>query len=121
MRDVEVFKEHRHAPRFDLRQIEDPADQRQQMFAGGVDLAEVRQEIVLAEVLAFFLQQFRITDDRVQRRAQFMRHVGEELGFVARDDLEFLRLRLEFVEQTRVVDRDDRLICEGLQDGLVAG
>ncbi len=70
--DVEVFQIHRHLAGFDLRQIEDVADQLQQVFAGGVDLAEVGQEVVLADVFAFLLQQFRVTDDRVQRRAQLM-------------------------------------------------
>ena len=35
-----------------------------------------------AEILGFFLEQLAVADDRVQRRAQLVRHVGQELRLV---------------------------------------
>ena len=54
-------------------------------------------------------------DDRVQRRAQLVRHAGEELGFVAVRDFELAALGLDLLEQPHVLDRDHGLIGEGLE------
>ena len=54
-------------------------------------------------------------DDRVQRRAQLVRHVGEELGLVLVGDFELAALLLDLVEQPHVLDRDHRLVGEGLE------
>ncbi len=54
--------------------------------------------------------QFGVAENGVERRAQLVAHVGEELGFV------FARLRkltaflLDFAEQPRVLDRQHRLV-----------
>ncbi len=52
-------------------------------------------------------------DDRVERRAQLVRHVGQELGLVLVGGLELPALVLDFAEQARVLDRDHRLVGEG--------
>ncbi len=80
-----------------------------------VDLAEVGQELLLPRSAHSSCEQFGVADDRVQRRAQLVRHVGEELALVARRDLEFLGLGLQLVEQPRVLDGDHRLVGEGAQ------
>ena len=54
-------------------------------------------------------------DDRVERRAQLVRHVGEELRLVLVGDLELAALVLDLAEQARVLDRDHRLVGEGLE------
>ena len=53
------------------------------------------------------------TDDGVERRAQFMAHIGEELRLVLARLRELPALVLDFVEQPHVLDRDHRLVGEG--------
>ncbi len=50
------------------------------MLAGALDLLQVRDHGVLAFVGGVFLQDLRIADDGVQRRAQLVAHIGQELG-----------------------------------------
>ncbi len=61
-------------------------------------------------------EHFREADDRVERRAQLVRHVGEELRLVLVRHLELRALLLDLAEQPRVLDRDHRLVGEGLQE-----
>ena len=53
-------------------------------------------------------------DDRVERRAQLVRHVGEELGLVLVRDLELPALVLDLAEQPDVLDGDHGLVGKGL-------
>ena len=80
--DEHLLCVHRDGAGLDLRQVENVADQVQQVGAGAVDGAReldlLRREVavrVVAELLAE-------DQDRVQRRAQLVRHVGEEFGLV---------------------------------------
>ncbi len=73
---------HRNGAGLDLRQVENVADQVQEIGAGAVDGARelhlLGREVavrVVAELLAE-------NEDRVQRRAQLVRHVGEEFRLV---------------------------------------
>ena len=59
--------------------------------------------------------QLGVAEDRVERRAQLVAHVGEELRLVLARDLELAALLLDLAEQARVLDRDHRLGGEGLQ------
>ena len=52
-------------------------------------------------------------DDGVERRAQLVAHVGEELRLVLARELELAALVLDLVEQPHVLDRDHRLVGEG--------
>ena len=73
---------HHHRARFDLRQIEDVVDEHQQIVAGAVDgLGEFG---LLRRQVAFgvFGQLVGKNQQAVERRAQFVRHVGQEFGFV---------------------------------------
>ncbi len=66
----------------DLRQIEDVVDELQEIGAGGVDDVGVL-DLLRAEVVRRVLrQQPRQDEQAVQRRAQLMGHVGEELRLV---------------------------------------
>ena len=56
-----------------------------------------------------------VAEDGVQRRAQLVAHVGEELRLVLARDLELPALFLDLAEQARVLDRQHRLRGEGLQ------
>ena len=65
-----------------------------------------RLDLVLALEIAGVLQQhLGDADDRVERRAQLVAHVGEELRLVLARDLELPALLLDLAEQPRVLDR----------------
>ncbi len=90
--EEDLFRLHRHRSRFDLRQIENVGDQVQQVRSGAVNGARelnlLRRQIavrVVAELLAEH-------QNAVQRRAQLVRHVGQELRFVLRSQSQFLGL-----------------------------
>ena len=69
-----------------------------------------RLELVLAlEVARVLPQHLGDADDGVERRAQLVAHVGEELRLVPAGDLELPALLLDLVEQPRVLDRQHRL------------
>src|SRR5215471_6463496 len=82
-RQVEGAQLQLHLPRLDLGEIKDVVDERQEMAARGEHVVEVflLLRIQLAE---HPLQQYlREADDRVERRAQLVRHVGQELRLVS--------------------------------------
>ena len=67
-------------PGFDLRQVEDLVDEHEQVLAVGLDPLQEPQ-VGFFQVLLLVLQEdVGETDDRVERRAQLMAHVGEELA-----------------------------------------
>ena len=57
--------------------------------------------------------QLGVAEDGVERRAQLVAHVGEELRLVLARLRELAALVLDFVEQPHVLDRDHRLVGEG--------
>ncbi len=59
--------------------------------------------------------QLGVAEDGVERRAQLVAHVGEELRLVLARDLELPALLVDLAEQARVLDRQHRLRGEGLQ------
>ena len=70
----------------DLREVENVVDEVEQVGAGGVDVAgEI--DLLGRQVAAGVVGQLLAEDeDRVERRAQLVRHVGEELGLVLRGE-----------------------------------
>ena len=52
-----------------------------QVSAGAFDLLQVVDRPFVALVGGVLLQDFAVADDRIQRRAQLMRHIGEEARF----------------------------------------
>ena len=68
---------------------------------------------VLIQRLGILPQRLGNADDGVERRAQLVSHVGEELRLVLAGDFELLALVLDLVEQPHVLDRDRRLVGEG--------
>src|SRR4029077_14230047 len=61
-------------------------------------------------------EQFGIAQDGVQRRAQLVAHVGDELGFVLTRNRKLSALLIDFTEQLRILHREDRLIGKGLHE-----
>ena len=80
--DVEPLGEHLHASRFDLGQIEHVVDQSEQVPAAHVDLLEILGEGRLAQLRGFLLEHLAVADDGIERRAQLVRHAGEEAGLL---------------------------------------
>ena len=77
---------------FDLRKIEDVADQVQQVGAGAVDRARELDLLVGQIVVRVVAELLAENEDAVERRSQLVRHVGEEFGFVARGQRQLGRL-----------------------------
>ena len=71
---------------------------------------------VLLQRLRILPQHLGDADDGVERRAQLVAHVGEELRLVLARLRELAALVLDFVEQPHVLDRDHRLVGEGGQE-----
>ena len=69
-------------PGLDLRQVEHVVDQREQVVARGQDVVEVLLLLLVDLAEHALPQHLREADDRVQRRPQLVRHVGEELALV---------------------------------------
>src|SRR5689334_434509 len=59
--------------------------------------------------------EFGVAEDGVERRAEFVAHVGEELRLVLARDLELATLLLDLAEQARVLNRQYRLRGKGLK------
>jgi hypothetical protein len=68
----------RHRAGFDLRQVEDVVDQVQQVGAGRVDGAGEFGLLLVQIALRVIGQELGQNQQRIERRAQFVRHVGEE-------------------------------------------
>ena len=79
----------------DLRQVENVADQVQQIGAGAVDGAGELDLLRHQVAVGVFRELLAEDQDRVQRRAQLVRHVGEEFGLVLRCQRELGRLVLQ--------------------------
>ena len=82
----------RNGAGLDLGQVENVADQVEQVGAGAVNGAG-ELDLLGRQVAVGVLGQLLAQDqDRVQRRAQLVRHVGQELGLVLRGQRELGRL-----------------------------
>ncbi len=80
----------------DFREIEDIVDDVQQRIGGQLDLRDI---VLLAVIQGRAQTQFGHTDDRVHRRANFMRHIGQE-GALRLAGLQGFATRIfEFVDQ----------------------
>ncbi len=66
--------------RFDLREIQDVVEDRQQRLGGALD---GRQALALLQIEIGIERQLGHADDAVHRRANLVAHVGEELAFRA--------------------------------------
>src|SRR5205823_4075455 len=83
-------------------EVEDAADQLEKMVRGGVDLVQIGGERLLAERLRLLLQHLAVADDRVERRAQLVGPVGQELGLVPARALELAAAPLQLANEARV-------------------
>ena len=84
-----------HLAGLDLGQVEDVVDEREQVVAGRVDRLGELDLLGVQVAVAVLGQHPRQDQQRVQRRAQLVAHVGQELGLVLRAQGELGGLLLE--------------------------
>ncbi len=94
-----------HAAGLDFGEIEYLIDQRQEMAAGGKDVVGVLGLFLVKLAEQSLAQDFGEADDGVERRAQLVRHVGEEFRFVPVGGLDLPALILDLAEQPRILYR----------------
>src|SRR5262245_45469743 len=90
------------------------------MLARRVHLPQIGHQRDGSLVRRVFLQHLAVADDRVQRRAQLVRHVRQELRLVPARVLQLAALLLELTEEPGVLDRQRGLAGERSQqfDGI---
>src|SRR5215831_3781026 len=88
----------------DLGQIKHVIDQSQQMSAVGFKALKDAQHLLRWLTISAVRHQFGIAKNGVERRAQLVAHIGQELRFVLACLCKLPALVLDFVEQPRVLD-----------------
>src|SRR5256886_15543409 len=110
--EQQVFTLDRDRARFDLGQIEDVADEVEQVGPGAVNRRgelDLPGQQVAVRVLRELLAE---NQDAVERCAQLVRHVRQELRLVARGERELRRLLLERSEEhTSELQSQSNLVC----------
>ncbi len=114
-RQVEVGRLQFHPSRLDLGQIEDVVDEGQEMSSRLQNVAEVFRLLVVDLAEHPLGQDLREADDGVERRAQLVRHVGEELALVPARDLELPALVSDLTEEPCILNGERRLCGECLE------
>ena len=87
------------------------------MLARPVDLLEIWDQRLLADIFGLLLEHLGVADDGVQRRPQLVGHVGQEGGLVLAGLAKLAFASWSCREQPGVLDGDDGLIRERLQQG----
>src|SRR6185295_2140128 len=77
-----------------------------------MDVLQVIKLFVVYLTEHLFDQHLREADDRVQRRPQLVRHVGEKVRLVLVGDFELAALLLDLAEEARILDRNHCLVGE---------
>ena len=78
--DIDALDQHIHLAGLDLGEIEDVVDEAEEVLAGGANSAEVGDNPILLEFRGFLDQHFAVADDGIERRAQFVAHIGKKLA-----------------------------------------
>ncbi len=117
-RHAGVFRAHFKLAGFDLGNIQDVIDQVEQVIAGRIDRLGKLDLFSAEVVLRVFRQQLGQDQRAVQRRAQFVGHVGEEFGFVLAGALQLFgavfQLHLSLVQLDVLAVHGVALVGEGL-------
>ena len=91
------------------------------MLAVGADAREGIHRFLGQRLVEAFLHQLGVAEDGGERGSQLVAHVGDELRLVLAGDLKLAALLGDLLEQAGVLERDRRLVGEGLHeadDGL---
>src|SRR5262245_35841176 len=92
------------------------------MSAVGLKALEDAQHFLGWLTVSAVRHQFGVTQDGVERGAQLVAHIGEELRFVLTCHFKLSALVLDFIEQPHVLDRDRGLVGKrGDQLDLLVG
>ncbi|NYH16697.1 hypothetical protein GGD41_003925 [Paraburkholderia bryophila] len=119
--DRHRFEFDRDLTGFDLRQIENVVDQHQQIAIRRMNRFRIAHLLVAQIAGAVLLQQLGENQRTVQRRAQFVRHVGEKLGLVTARLFEAFRVGREVVlcaQQIRLLPFETLRVFFELHVGL---
>src|SRR5262249_19186970 len=105
----------------DLGEIQNIIDQTEQMLAVGLKAFEYAKHLLGRLAVSTVCHQFGVTEDGVERRAQFVAHIGEELRLVLARLFKLPALVPDLVEQPRVLNGECRLRRKGLDnvDGVL--
>ena len=93
----------------DLGQVEHVVDQAEQVPAARLHALEHLADLLGHLAVDAVQDQLGVAEDGVERRAQLVAHVGQELRLVLAGDSSWRPLLLDLVEQPRVLDRQHRL------------
>ena len=107
-----VRKIERQFTGLDFRQIEHVIDQAEEVLAVGVQAIEHLAHLVRRLAVDVVENKLGVAEDGVERGAQLVAHVGEELRLVLACDLELVALVLDFVKQAHVLNSNHSLIGE---------
>ena len=113
---MEAFELQVHPARLDLREVQDVVDEREEVAARGQDVLSVLGLLLVERTEHLLAQDLREADDGVERRAELVGHVGQELGLVAVGFLELAALVLDLAEEPGILDRQRRLAGECLEE-----
>jgi Sulfatase len=113
-RQRERFEMKLHAPRLDLGEVENIVDQNEEVAPCAENAVEGLG--VLLQRLGILAHHLSDADDGVERRAQLVAHIGEELRLVLARFLKLSAFFLDLVEQSRVPDSEHGLGRESLQE-----
>src|SRR6516225_8692304 len=98
---------------FDLGQIEHVIDKSEQVLAVGLKAFEYAKHLLRWLAVSAVRHQFGVTENGVERGAQLVAHIGEELRLVLARLFKLPTLVLNFIEQSHVLDGYARLVGEG--------
>ena len=90
--------------RLHLRNIEHIVDQIEEMAATLLHALQHFPEFLGHGAVDLVQDQFCIAQNGIERRAQLVTHVGQELRFVLAGDFELLALLADFAEEPGVLD-----------------
>jgi hypothetical protein len=109
-----IIIERKHKlPGFDLGKIKHVIDQAEQVLAVGLDALKHVAHLLRRIAINAVKDKLGVAEDRVERRAQFVAHIGEELRLVFARLLDLAALFLDFLEQPHVLDGNHGLVGEG--------
>src|SRR6516165_2944088 len=96
----------------DLGQIKHVIDESKQVLAVGLYSFEYAQHLLGRLTVSAVRHQFSVAQDGIERRAQLVAHIGEELRLVLARFFKLPALVLDFVKQSNILDRYHCLVGE---------
>ena len=109
-----VRKIERQLTGLDFGEVEHVIDQAEKVLAVGLQAIQHLAHLVRRLAIDVIEDELGVAEDGIERGAQLVAHVGQELRLVLARDLELAALVLDFVEQPHVLDCNRCLIGEGL-------